>query len=98
MYNMSEQYKTGFGFDGGVWDVIVFIPDHCLSIYFTDNMTGTFALPPISKQVFGNLSEGSGLASFCQIGNIFAAYANLSIMLFQNIRYALFEKNVEECE
>ena len=23
-----------FGFVGGVWDFIVFIPDHCLSVYF----------------------------------------------------------------
>ena len=23
-----------FGFEGGMWDLIVFIPDHCLSIYF----------------------------------------------------------------
>ena len=23
-----------FGFQGGIWDVIVLIPDHCLSIYF----------------------------------------------------------------
>ena len=24
-----------FGIEGGMWDVIVFIPDHCLSVYFT---------------------------------------------------------------
>ena len=23
-----------FGFEGGMWDVIVFVPDHCLSFYF----------------------------------------------------------------
>ena len=23
-----------FGFEGGMWDLIVLIPDHCLSIYF----------------------------------------------------------------
>ena len=23
-----------FGIEGGMWDVIVLIPDHCLSIYF----------------------------------------------------------------
>ena len=22
-----------FGIEGGIWDVIVFIPDHCLSLY-----------------------------------------------------------------
>ena len=24
-----------FGIEGGMWDVIVLIPDYCLSIYFT---------------------------------------------------------------
>ena len=23
-----------FGFEGGMWDLIALIPDHCLSIYF----------------------------------------------------------------
>ena len=23
-----------FGFVGGIWDLVVLIPDHCLSIYF----------------------------------------------------------------
>ena len=23
-----------FGFDGGMWDLIVLIPDYCLSVYF----------------------------------------------------------------
>ena len=23
-----------FGFEGGVWDLIVVVPDHCLSFYF----------------------------------------------------------------
>ena len=23
-----------FGFEGGMWDLIVLIPDHCISIYF----------------------------------------------------------------
>ena len=23
-----------FGFEGGMWDLIVLIPDHCLSVYF----------------------------------------------------------------
>ena len=26
-----------FSFEGGMWDLIVVIPDHCLSIYFTKN-------------------------------------------------------------
>ena len=31
-----------------------------------------------------------------QTGNIFTAYANLSIMFFQSSRHGSFEKNVEE--
>ena len=27
-----------FGIEGGMWDVIVLIPDHCLSIYFGLNI------------------------------------------------------------
>ena len=23
-----------FGYEGGMWDVIVLVPDHCLSVYF----------------------------------------------------------------
>ena len=26
-----------FGFEGGFWDLIILIPDRCLSIYFTSN-------------------------------------------------------------
>ena len=25
-----------FGFQGGVWNLVVLIPDHCLSIYFSE--------------------------------------------------------------
>ena len=25
-----------FGFEGRIWDLIVSVPDHCLSFYFTD--------------------------------------------------------------
>ena len=25
-----------FGFEGGMWDLILFISDHCLSIYFKE--------------------------------------------------------------
>ena len=24
-----------FGDEGGMWDLVVIVPDHCLSIYFT---------------------------------------------------------------
>ena len=26
-----------FGFEGGMWDLILSVPDHFLSFYFTDN-------------------------------------------------------------
>ena len=25
-----------FGFEGGLWDLIVLMPDHCLSVYFVN--------------------------------------------------------------
>ena len=27
-----------FGFEGGMWDLIVLLPDHCLSIYFSRSL------------------------------------------------------------
>ena len=27
-----------FGFEGRIWDLIVSVPDHCLSFYFTNDM------------------------------------------------------------
>ena len=36
-----------FGFDAGMWDLIVLIPDHCLSIYFSS----------LSKQEIGTESS-----------------------------------------
>lgn len=33
--NFSVSSSFSFGFEGQIWDVIVFIPDHCLSVYFT---------------------------------------------------------------
>ena len=27
-----------FGFEGGMWDLIILIPDHCLSIYFIESV------------------------------------------------------------
>ena len=32
------------GFEGGVWHLIVLIPDHCLSIYFTETLRSLFAV------------------------------------------------------
>ena len=28
-------YKQSFGFEGRIWDLIVSVPDHCLSFYFS---------------------------------------------------------------
>ena len=31
-----------FGIEGGMWDVIVLIPDHCLSIYLSFSQTNNY--------------------------------------------------------
>ena len=36
-----------FGIEGGMWDAIVLIPDHCLSIYFGSWMYSLFDFLPI---------------------------------------------------
>ena len=41
-----------FGFDGRMWDLIVSVPDHCLSFYFTYEytlLTDLFNLSPITN-------------------------------------------------
>ena len=30
-----------FGFEGRMWDLIVSVPDHCLSFYFSSKLRGT---------------------------------------------------------
>ena len=44
-----------FAIESGMWDVIVFIPDHCLSIYFTTDLpkiTNKNSSPtPIAKNI-----------------------------------------------
>ena len=36
-----------FGFEGRIWDLIVSVPDHCLSFYFDPKKaTGVDAIPP----------------------------------------------------
>ena len=30
-----------FGFEGRIWDLIVLVPDHCLSFYFVNFITKT---------------------------------------------------------
>ena len=29
-----------FGFEGRIWDLIVSVPDHCLSVYFLESLQG----------------------------------------------------------
>ena len=29
-----DNYSFCIGFEGGQWDLIVLVPDHCLSVYF----------------------------------------------------------------
>ena len=35
VYEICVCASFPFGFEGGMWDLIVLIPDNCLSIYFT---------------------------------------------------------------
>ena len=34
-----------FGFEGGMWDLIVLVPDHCFSFYFTHDTDVCQLLP-----------------------------------------------------
>ena len=40
-----------FGIVGGVWDVIVFIPDHCLSTYFSIKTSLLFSFLAFKKSM-----------------------------------------------
>ena len=35
VFQMYVCVSFPFGFEGGMWDLIIVIPDHCLSIYFS---------------------------------------------------------------
>ena len=35
-----------FGFEGRMWDLIVSVPDHCLSFYFAENVNSSTSLIP----------------------------------------------------
>ena len=37
MRGKSITHNFPFGFEGRMWDLIVSVPDHCLSFYFTSN-------------------------------------------------------------
>ena len=57
-----------FGFEGRMWDLIVSVPDHCLSFYFTKTeharQKTTFSQLQVNGKVFrqskSNNSEGNG--------------------------------------
>ena len=34
-----------FGFEGRMWDLIVSVPDHCISFYFTKRPRGSIYFP-----------------------------------------------------
>ena len=34
VFNLCVCASFSFGFEGGIWDMIVLVPDHCLSFYF----------------------------------------------------------------
>ena len=36
--NLCVCASFSFGFEGGVWDLIVLIPDHCLSVCFNSSV------------------------------------------------------------
>ena len=48
-----------FGFEDRIWDLIVSIPDHCLSFYFTANVLGvcSFCSFVESKSPGGNFPD-----------------------------------------
>ena len=41
-----------FGFEGGIWDLIVLILDHCLSIYLKGNLPGTYRISSVIRRIF----------------------------------------------
>ena len=36
-----------FGFEGRIWDLIVSVPDHCLSFYFVWCLSGKYTFPQV---------------------------------------------------
>ena len=38
LYSHENISYFPFGFEGRMWDLIVLVPDHCLSFYFTNDM------------------------------------------------------------
>ena len=46
-----------FGFEGRIWDLIVSVPDHCLSFYFTDHLHAGVRCRKIKFCPTGNVSN-----------------------------------------
>ena len=44
-----------FGFEGRMWDLIVSVPDHCLSFYFAITVSHT---PPVTDERSILVSDG----------------------------------------
>ena len=47
-----------FGFEGRIWDMIVSVPDHCLSFYFTE--TSNFVAKMVTELYKSTVSETCG--------------------------------------
>ena len=45
-----------FGFEGGMWDLIISVPDHCLSFSFGDNRNYSYEYFKLNLNVFSNSS------------------------------------------
>ena len=41
-----------FGFEGRIWDLIVSVPDHCLSFYFEKNTNVVYATNILKMTIF----------------------------------------------
>ena len=41
-----------FGFEGRMWDLIVSVPDHCLSFYLRREVCSEWPLQPFSPKIF----------------------------------------------
>ena len=48
-----------FGFEGRIWDLIVSVPDHCLSFYFTSSLVpgNTGLISALLKTVHINMDS-----------------------------------------
>ena len=76
-----------FGFEGRIWDLIVSVPDHCLSFYSTVHarllntlyMLAYISIPKLNSNVFlhFNLIRLCLLKGSLQSGNITNIYVNM---------------------